>query len=177
MLQLFSIYTDVLFFPMTVKFVRHIVCAISRASQLCDCWCQQLNVCCLTQSVCTRDNSVQTHELPQDFETDSDAMGEIPSSPARKPVSRSSPALRRISPESPASGDSAQEGLPNLARRALRPAPPRHTSSPEPEAAQPKKKKLEGKKAEGKKKAGGPCAVCFHTSRFCCSSCIQRPKR
>ncbi|DBB10859.1 TPA: hypothetical protein ACH3X3_007329 [Trebouxia sp. C0006] len=99
-----------------------------------------------------------------DFETDSDAMGEIPSSPARKPVSRSSPALRRISPESPASGDSAQEGLPNLARRALRPAPRRHTSSPEPEAAQPKKKKLEGRKAEGKKKAGGPCAVCFHTT-------------
>ncbi len=97
-------------------------------------------------------------------------MDEI-GSPARKRVLRNSPALRRSSPESPTSGDSAQEGLPNPARRALRPAPSRRTSSPEPEAAQPKKKKRpEGKKAEGKKKAGGPCAVCFHTSRFYCSS-------
>ncbi|DBB05713.1 hypothetical protein WJX77_011240 [Trebouxia sp. C0004] len=99
-----------------------------------------------------------------DFETDSDARDEVPSSPARKRVSQNSPALRRISPESPASGDSAQEGLPNPARRALRPAPRRRTSSPEPEATQPKKKRPEGKKAEGKKKAGGPCAVCFHTT-------------
>ncbi|DBA70773.1 TPA: hypothetical protein ACH3X2_011669 [Trebouxia sp. C0005] len=99
-----------------------------------------------------------------DFETDSDARDEIPSSPARKRMSQNSRALRRVSPESPASGDSAQEGLPNPARRALRPAPRRRTSSSEPEATQPRKKRPEGKKAEGKKKAGGPCAVCFHTT-------------
>lgn len=119
--------------------------------------------------MCTRDNFDQSYKLLQDFDTASDERDEVPSSPARKQVSKISPALRRISPESPASGDSAQEGLPNLARRALRAAPRRRMSSPEPEATQPRQKKsTEGRKAEGKKKAGGPCAVCFHTCRFYC---------
>ena len=111
----------------------------------------------------------------QDFETDSDSWAEASTTPnqaaqAPKGVLHNSPALRGHSPESPTSGDSAQEGLAGPTRRALRPAPRQRTSSsPEPEPKQDKQvygRKHGGMKGEGKKKAGGPCAVCFSTSKF-----------
>ena len=111
----------------------------------------------------------------QDFETESDSWAEASTTPNREAqalegVLQNSPALRGRSPESPTSGDSAQEGLAGPTRRALRPAPSQHrSSSPEPKPMKEKQtlgKKHGGMKAEGKKKAGGPCAVCFNTSKF-----------
>ena len=111
----------------------------------------------------------------QDFETESDSWAEASTTPNRetqalKGVLQNSPALRGRSPESPTSGDSAQEGLAGPTRRALRPAPRQRTSSsPEPEPKQDKQvygRKHGGMRGEGKKKAGGPCAVCFNTGKF-----------